>query len=293
MRRVLKKEWPYILFIVPALIGYTLFVIYPLLQGFRYAFTNWDGHNRADFVGLRNFVALFNDAPMMRSLGNTLIYAATVPVLVTALAIPLALILNSAMKTRNLQRAIFFFPSVPSILILGYLWSYMLSPTRRGLVNSILDIFGIDNVLWLATPTLAMISVIVVAVWQSTGWHACIYLANLQSIPHEYIEAAKIDGAKRRSIFRYVTFPMLAPSMTISVLLLLTGSLGVFALPFALTGGGPGFSTTMVTQIIITRGVTERLYGRAAAMSLVYFFIICICTVIQLTLMKRREERLS
>ena len=86
---------------------------------------------------------------------------------------------------------------------------------------------------------------------------------------------------------------MLAPSMTISVMLLLTGSLGVFALPFALTDGGPGISTTMVTQIIITRGITQRLYGRATAMSLVFFFIICVCTIIQLTLMKRREEKLT
>ena len=289
----MKKELPYILFILPAFIGYTIFVITPLLQSFRFAFTNWDGHNRADFVGLQNFIDLMGDTQMMRSLGNTLVYAATVPILVTVFAIPLAVLLNSKMKTRNLQRAIFFFPSVPSVLILGYLWSYVLNPTSRGLVNTILNFFGFNNVMWLATPELAMLSVIMVAVWQATGWHTCIYLANLQSIPGELIEAAKIDGARGWSIFRYVTFPMLAPAMTISVMLLLTGSLAVFALPFALTGGGPGLSTTMVTQIIITRGITERLYGRATAMSLVFFFIIFICTVIQLTLMKRREEKLT
>ena len=229
---------------------------------------------------------------MMRALMNTLVYAVSVPLLVTLFAIPLAVLLNGKMKTRNLQRAVFFFPSVPRVLILGYLWSYMLSPTGRGLINTILAIFHIDKVLWLGKPMLAMFSIIMVSVWSQIGWHACIYLANLQSIPSSYIEAARIDGASGWDIFRHITFPMLAPSMTISVMLLLTGSLKVFDLPFSLTNGGPGYSTLMVTQIIITRGVTEKLYGKATAMSVVFFFVICICTIIQLSLMKKREEKL-
>ena len=274
MKRTLKKEFPYLLFILPAFLGYTTFTIVPLLNSFKYAFTNWDGFNRAEFVGFKNFLDLFGDAPMMRALLNTLVYAVSVPLLVTALSIPLAVLLNGKMKTRNLQRAIFFFPSVPSVLILGYLWSYMLSPTGRGLINTILALFNIDKVLWLGTPVLAMVSIIMVSVWSQVGWHACIYLANLQSIPSSYIEAARIDGASGWAIFRHITFPMLAPSMTISVMLLLTGSLKVFDLPFSLTNGGPGYSTLMVTQIIITRGVTEKLYGKATAMSVVFFFVI-------------------
>lgn len=292
MKRTLKKEFPYLLFILPAFLGYTTFTIVPLLNSFKYAFTNWDGFNRAEFVGFKNFLDLFGDAPMMRALLNTLVYAVSVPLLVTALSIPLAVLLNGKMKTRNLQRAIFFFPSVPSVLILGYLWSYMLSPTGRGLINTILALFKIDKVLWLGTPVLAMVSIIMVSVWSQVGWHACIYLANLQSISSSYIEAARIDGASGWAIFRHITFPMLAPSMTISVMLLLTGSLKVFDLPFSLTNGGPGYSTLMVTQIIITRGVTEKLYGKATAMSVVFFFVICVCTVIQLYLMKKREEKL-
>ena len=292
MKKNLKREFPYLLFILPAFLGYTTFTIVPLLNSFKYAFTNWDGFNTAEFVGLKNFFDLFGDAPMMRALLNTLVYAVSVPLLVTLLAIPLAVLLNGKMKTRNLQRAVFFFPSVPSVLILGYLWSYMLSPTGRGLINTILGVFNIDKVLWLGKPMLAMFSIIMVSVWSQVGWHACIYLANLQSIPASYIEAARIDGASGWGIFRHITFPMLAPSMTISVMLLLTGSLKVFDLPFSLTNGGPGYSTLMVTQIIITRGVTEKLYGKATAMSVVFFFVICICTIIQLSLMKKREEKL-
>ena len=291
--KTLKTEAPYLLFILPAFLGYTIFSIVPLFKSFAYAFTDWDGYSEANFVGLKNFHDLIGDAPMMTALGNTLLYAVSVPVLVTLFAIPLAVILNGKMKTRNLQRAVFFFPSVPSALILGYLWSYMLSPTGRGLINSILGAFGIERVLWLGTPELAMFSIILVSVWSQVGWHACIYLANLQSIPSSYIEAARIDGANGWHIFRHITFPMLASSMTISVMLLLTGSLKVFDLPFSLTNGGPGYSTTMITQIIITRGVTEKLYGKATAMSVIFFAIIFVCTFLQLTLMKRREEKLS
>ena len=288
----LRKEAPYLMFLLPALIAYSLFVVIPLVLSFRYAFTDWDGVNEAAWVGLQNFQTAFKDKTMIIAMSNTFWYSIFVPLLVTALAIPLAVILNANMKTRNLQRAIFFFPSVLSALIMGYIWAYVLNPTASGMLNTILGYFGIAPVKWLARANTAFGSLIGVAVWQQMGWHACIYLANLQSIPKEYYEAATIDGANALHRFRYITFPLIAPSMTISVMLLLTGSLKVFDLPFSLTGGGPGYTTTMVTQIIITKGVSERMYGKATALSLIFFGLIFIVTVIQLTVMKRRETSL-
>lgn len=113
MKKTLKREFPYLLFILPAFLGYTTFTIVPLLNSFKYAFTNWDGFNRAEFVGFKNFLDLFGDAPMMRALMNTLVYAVSVPLLVTLFAIPLAVLLNGKMKTRNLQRAVFSFRPFP------------------------------------------------------------------------------------------------------------------------------------------------------------------------------------
>ena len=262
-------------------------------MSFRYSFTNWDGYTRADFVGLSNYFGVFSDGAMTQAMKNTLIYGFFSPLLITLFAIPLSLILNTGMKTRNLQRAVFFFPSVPSALILGYIWSFILSPSNAGAVNRFLALLGIEPVLWLADPNLAMVSLLIIAVWGWSGWHACIYLANLQSIPREYYEAAIIDGANAWNKFRYVTFPMLAPAMTISVMLNITGSLKVFDMPFALTGGGPGYATTMVTQMIITRGITDKMYGKATAMSVMFFIVIFIITFLQLTIMKRREENLN
>jgi multiple sugar transport system permease protein/raffinose/stachyose/melibiose transport system permease protein len=139
---------------------------------------------------------------------------------------------------------------------------------------------------------LAKLSAVIVNVWAGTGWHAILYLAFLQSIPRDYYEAASIDGAGRWQRFRYVTLPMLAPAMTISVMLLITGSLKVFEIPFALTKGGPGFETYTITQVIIQRGVSELQYGKAAAMSIVFFVCVLLITFVQVSQMQKREERL-
>ena len=291
MKVKLRKELPYLLFILPAFIVYTILTVIPLVQTLGLSFTNWDGYSMShlSFTGLKNFRLLFADRSMKTALLNTCFYSIVFPLVTTVFAIPLSLVLNSGMKTKNLQRAVFFFPSVPSAIILGYLWAYILSPTGNGLLNKLLGLFGIHPVMWLAVPKWAMFSVLLVNLWSVVGWHACIYLAQLQSIPTEYYEAANVDGATAWQKFRYITFPMLASAMTVSVMLLLLNSMKLYDLPFALTSGGPGTSTTLVSQIIIKTGFVEKSYGKATAMSAIFFVFIAVISVIQLKLMKKRE----
>ena len=291
MNKKLKKELPFLAFIVPAFIVYTVLTMYPLIQTIWLSFTNWDGYSMCNlsFVRLENFKAVLADKSMKSALLNTLFYSMVFPILTTIFAIPLSLALNSKMKSRNLQRAVFFFPSVPSAIILGYLWAYILAPTSSGLLNKFLGLFGINPVMWLSTPKTAMFSVIMVNLWSVLGWHACIYLAQLQSIPAEYYEAATVDGANAWQKFRYITFPMLASAMTVSVMLLLVNSMKIFDLPFALTNGGPGTSTTMISQIIIKTGFVEKSYGKATAMSAIFFVFIAVISIVQLNTMKKRE----
>lgn len=291
MKLKLKKELPYLAFILPAFIAYTVLTMIPLIQTLGLSFTDWDGFSMDNlgFVGLENFKAVLQDRSMKSALINTLFYSVAFPILTTIFAIPLSLVLNSKMRTKNLQRAIFFFPSVPSAIILGYLWAYILAPTSSGLLNKLVMFLGGDPVMWLATPKTAMFSVIMVNLWSAMGWHACIYLAQLQSIPTEYYEAATVDGANAWQKFRYITFPMLASAMTVSVMLLLLNSMKLFDLPFALTSGGPGTSTTMVSQIIIKSGFVERSYGKATAMSAIFFVFIAVISLVQLKIMKKRE----
>ena len=291
MKVKLRKELPYLLFILPAFIVYTILTVIPLVQTLGLSFSNWDGYSMShlSFTGLKNFRLVFADRSMKTALLNTCFYSIVFPLMTTVFAIPLSLVLNSGMKTKNLQRAVFFFPSVPSAIILGYLWAYILSPTGNGLLNKLLGLFGIHPVMWLAVPKWAMFSVLLVNLWSVVGWHACIYLAQLQSIPTEYYEAANVDGATAWQKFRYITFPMLASAMTVSVMLLLLNSMKLYDLPFALTSGGPGTSTTLVSQIIIKTGFVEKSYGKATAMSAIFFVFIAVISVIQLKLMKKRE----
>ncbi|PXX52006.1 carbohydrate ABC transporter membrane protein 1 (CUT1 family) [Hungatella effluvii] len=294
MNHKLKKDIPYILFVLPAAVIYSVITIIPTIYTFFYSFTNYTGLSKQfDFVGLSNYLKVFTTSNVKVSFINSIVYALTVPVLVTILAIPLAVILNGKMKTRNIQRAIFFFPSVISSLFLGYIWNFILSPSQNGLINRIIISLGGEKLLLLSDPRMAMVSLILVTVWCSTGWHACIYLANLQTISPEYYEAAAVDGANKWDVFKNITVPMLAPAMTTSVMLLITGSLKAFDLPFALTKGGPGYATTMITQTIITEGVNSNRVGFASAMSFVFLILISLFTVLQTKLMSKREEKLA
>lgn len=292
----LKLSWKrllsYLVFVLPALIVYTVLTIYPLIETIYLSFTNWSGYSTKDltFVGLQNYMGIFKDEAMKTAFLNTIMYTAIFPIIVTVLAIPLAIALNSKMKTKNFQRAAFFFPSVASAIIVGYLWSYILSPTDAGIINKFLELFGIEPVMWLSDPKLAMLSVILVGIWACTGWHACIYIAKLQSIPSEYFEAAEIDGASNWQRFRFITLPMLSPAMTVSLLLLVLNALKIFDLPFALTSGGPGYATTMISQVIIQKGFVEKSYGQASAMSVVFFIFVAIISIVQLKITTDRES---
>ncbi|NBJ03245.1 sugar ABC transporter permease [Lachnospiraceae bacterium] len=279
----LKKELPYLCFILPAFLVYTVLMLYPMLQAVGLSFTDWKGvtFENLHFVGLKNYLDVFSDKQIIISITNTVVYAIAVPIAVTILAIPLSVALNSKMKTSNIQRAAFFFPSVPSALVLGFLWSYIMSPLDYGLLNRMVTGLGFDPVLWLADPKMAMVSVIVVTVWSQLGWHACIYLAQLQSVSEDLYEAARIDGANTLQLFFRITVPQLKPAMVTSVMLLMISSLKVFDLPFALTGGGPGYATTMISQVIIQRGFVDKMYGRSMAAAIVFFLFVAFITVIQ------------
>ncbi len=279
----LKKELPYLCFVLPAFLVYTVLMLYPMLQAVGLSFTDWKGvtFENLHFVGLKNYLDVFSDKQIIISITNTVVYAIAVPIAVTILAIPLSVALNSKMKTSNIQRAAFFFPSVPSALVLGFLWSYIMSPLDYGLLNRMVTGLGFDPVLWLADPKMAMVSVIVVTVWSQLGWHACIYLAQLQSVSEDLYEAARIDGANTLQLFFRITVPQLKPAMVTSVMLLMISSLKVFDLPFALTGGGPGYATTMISQVIIQRGFVDKMYGRSMAAAIVFFLFVAFITVIQ------------
>lgn len=279
-------------FLLPALAAFVFLFVIPLGQTFYWSLTDFTGYSPdANFVGMANYRTILNDPSMLSGLGFTLLFAVGTTIIITLLAIPLAVQLNKAFFGRNGVRALFFFPAIPSMAILGLVWRYIFSPLESGVINSVLGQFGVEAIGWLSQDNLARFAVIVVGVWGATGWHAVLYTAYLQSIPSDYYEVAKIDGASPRQQFFGITLPLLTPALVISTFLLMTGGLKVFDLPYTLTNGGPGFATYTITQSIIVSGVSQGRYGLASALAVMFTIAVAILAFSQLALTRYIERR--
>ncbi|MEK8131968.1 sugar ABC transporter permease [Paenibacillus filicis] len=283
-----RLEWRYQVFLIPALSGLLLFFVWPVLSSVYYSMTNWTGLNpQFQFVGIKNYISLFKDKVMVDAVKHTLLYAFLMTLLQNLLAVPLAVALDSKLRTKQFLRLVFFAPAVLSPLIVGFLWSYMMSPQTGLFWNMGLQINFLGN------PQIVMYSLVFVSVWQFTGWAAVIYLANLQGISQDYYEAANMDGAGRWKQFIHVTFPLLAPALTINVVNSMVGSLKVFDIVMSMTQGGPGSSSETITTILIKRAFSEYRYGYGSAIAVMFLAITAAISFVLLKYLQHREERLG
>ena len=267
-------------FLLPIIVVFGVLTIVPLSQSFFYSLTDYDGWSSTfNFVWFDNYVRVFQAPDLLSALGFTLLYAFATTLVVTCLAIPLAVTLNKAMWGRSFARSLFFFLGVPAQAIIGLIWSYIFSPLSSGLVNKILAIFGIPGVGWLADDNLARFCVIFVSIWMQVGWHATLYLAFLQTIPADLYESARVDGANAGQQFVHITLPQLVPGIVVSMFLLMTGGLKIYDLPYTLTKGGPGSATTTLSQAILEKGIGQSEYGLGSALS-VLFTVACIVVIV-------------
>lgn len=288
-----RTGWASYWFVVPIIAVFVVLFLIPLIESVYYSFTDFNGYVAPSFVGFANYIAIWSDPSMLSALGFTLIFAISTTIIVTLLAIPLALAFNRKFFARSAVRSVFFFPAVPSVAILGLVWGFILNPLGSGALNSLISLIGLAPIPWTSNGVLAQVSVIIVAVWSATGWHAMLYLAYLQAIPTDIFEAADIDGASRWKKTRYLTIPLLTPAMAISQLLLLTGGLKVYDLPFTLTKGGPGFSTRTLTQSIIESGIAQGEYGKASALAVLFLIVVGLIVVAQLVFSQKIQDRYS
>lgn len=294
-RRAPRRSWSSLIFLAPIVVIFIALYVVPMVQSLFYSFTDFNGYvNHPKLVGFANYTRVFKDPAMLSALRYTVLYAVATTVLVTVAAIPLALVLNRRFRGRNLVRAAFFFPAVPSVAVLGLVWGFILNPLGSGVLNSVLHgIAGIGPVPWLSESNLAQASTIAVTVWALTGWHAVLYLAYLQTIPSDYYEAASIDGASRWHCFRYITLPLLVPGMAVSQLLLMTNGLKVYDLPYTLTHGGPGFSTRTLTQALIEDGIAQSQVGAASALAVLFLIVVGLVVLGQLAVTHALQRRYS
>ncbi len=278
-------------FIVPALLLYVTFFIVPSLAGIGYSFTDWSSYSTdLSFVGLDNFEKIFSPSERyVVYLANTLIFAVLTIILKTVLGLGLAVLLHDGVKRFvNLYRVLIYLPVVLPTLIVALIFRSILNPAT-GLLNSVLRSIGLDAIAlpWLVDPRIALYSVIGVDTWKGVGFITIILLAGLQTIPKEYYEAARIDGAGAWARFRHVTIPMLMPAILVVTVLNVLYGLRVFEMVYALTNGGPGYATEVIYTEIF-KAFSRGQWGLGTALSSVLFVILVVAGYFVIRLLERK-----
>ncbi|MYL53983.1 ABC transporter permease subunit [Pontibacillus yanchengensis] len=288
------SKYPYI-FIAPAVILLIIFSIIPILIAFGISFTDMDlkglaNWSTVDFVGLKNFKELFQDEVFLKSVYNTLFYVVIGVPLVIISSLSVALILNQGTNwLYRTFRGVYYLPSITNIVAIAVIWGFLYN-TDYGLLNYILTELGLGKVPWLQHPTVAKISLIILAVWKGIGLNMIIFLAALQGIPKTYYEAAEMDGANRFQILFNVTLPLLRYATFFVTVTTLIAWMQFFEEPFVMTEGGPLNGTMSIALFIYQEGFQYSEFGYAAAGSFVLFAFIIAVTLIQFKLRKSDTE---
>ena len=273
---------------VPAAILVAIFLYWPFLQGAFYSLTNSQGYGTWDFIGLKNFIAMFSDSRV----GNAYIFTIVMAVVITIgqnfLGLFLAVLLNSKIAFKNGFRALFFVPYMLAVLVIGYVFKYIFMVP----IPEIGQALGID---WLSTslltnPDLAWFPIMFLSIWQGVAYSTLLYLAGLQTIDTEVYEAADIDGVNAWQKFWLITFPLIGPFFTINMVLSLKNSLSMFDQVIALTGGGPDSKTETVSYLIFQNGLGNGEYAYQMANAVTFFIVLAILAFIQLKFFSGKEQ---
>ena len=269
-------------FILPNLIGYTVFVFLPVLFSFVLSVMKWDGSQAPmEFVGLQNFAQIFSDQLFRDSFVHTVAYALMTVLPTLVLSLLLAVLLNSKIKGIAFYRASFFFPYIASTVAVGAVWNMLFQPDF-GPINEFLKFIGIaDPPRWVVSTDWAMVAVAIVTIWKYMGYYMIVYLAALQGISNSLYEAASIDGANSWQKLRYITIPMLTPTTFFVLIMLTIQCFKVFDMVYVMTGGGPGSATKTLVNYIYEKAFTSWQFGPASAGAIVLFVVVLIITLIQ------------
>lgn len=274
---------------VPALAVLGVFTLWPLVNGVMLSLSNWDGYSpQRSFVGVENYLRLFDDPNFRTALGNTFIYGIGSTILQQVIGLGLALALDRSVRGRNIARAIIYLPVLVSPVVMGTMYYLFLSYNGGGL-NDLVIAMGGERTAWLSDSGAAIALIVLVNSLQFVGISMVIYLAGLQSIPTVYYEAARLDGVNAVQSFRHITVPMLQPAFATSVVLNLIGGMKLFDVIQVLTAGGPGYSTHSVSTLIAKMYFGSQRAGYASAMGVVLFLIIAVFTLLLNTMLNRRR----
>ena len=267
-----RSPYPY-WFVAPAAVVYTALFLVPTVASFWFSLTRWDLVS-FEFIGLDNFRQFFSEPFLVKGLVNTLIYAVVTSGTKTVAGLLLAALLTSGLFAQGFLRTVIFFPVLVSTIGVGLTFTQLMHPTK-GVINVALEAIGVDGPGWLTNPALALVSVALVDVWKGVGLATLIYIAGLATISPDYYEAARIDGATRRQMFWRITVPLVRPATITVITLSLIGGLRSFDLIWAMTKGGPGFSSDVVASVIYKQ-YQAGFFGLSTAGNVILFVLIAL-----------------
>jgi raffinose/stachyose/melibiose transport system permease protein len=277
-------------FVLPALALYAFIVLVPTVRGGVYAFTNWDGLSAVQhFVGWDNFRAILHDDAARGAIKHTVYIAIAITLVQNLVGLLLALGVHSQTRSRYFLRVVLFAPAVMTPVVVAFLWQYMY--TTDGALNRGLGAIGLHGLEqdWLGNPSLTLWCVVAVVVWQFAGYSMVIFLAGLQSIPTEIVEASHVDGAGPLRRFWYVTRPLIAPAITVNLMLSIIGGLNHIDQVWVLTGGGPGHATETLSTLIYKNAFQFGEFAYSTALALVLAAFVAIVSAGQYRLLRRQE----
>lgn len=288
MKKMNDRERTFLLMTVPILILFFLFNTLPLIKGAIYSFTNFKGYGTYDWVGLRNYIDLFQDGRVGRSYWFTFKLALLSTVVVNVISLILALGLNSKIKFKSALRGLYFIPNILGALVVGYIFNYFFTY----ILPAIVQMMGGEGTSMLASTKWAWVAIMIVCAWQSIAMNTIIYISGLQTVPEDVYEAGSIDGATGWSQFKNLTFPLILPFFSINMVLCMKNFLMVFDQIMALTKGGPAQSTESISYLIYNNGMSGGQFGFQSANAVVFFIMIVVISVAQMTFTSKREEQL-
>ncbi|WP_223692039.1 carbohydrate ABC transporter permease [Leifsonia poae] len=287
MRLTRTTAW---IFVIPALVLYLAFTVYPAISGIAISFTDRMGVVGGNFVGFDNYVQAFTDPAVLAALGNTLVFTVVTVVLQNVGALALAAWMQRHVRIRSFARVGTLVPSMMAFVAVGYIWTFIYSPLS-GPLNVMLKAVGLGSLakVWLGDPSTALLAIAVTNVWMYLGYSATIYLSGYLSIPETVLEAAQMDGARGWARFRSIEWPLLAPALTVSLTLSVIGSLRVFDLILVMTQGGPVNSTQSLSYVIYQESFSQLHFGYGTAIAVILLVLTVIVAFTLTTVLRRRE----
>jgi multiple sugar transport system permease protein len=290
-----SPSWiPALIFLIPGLVLFFMFFLGPMFYSLRISFYDWKivHPDQSTFIGLHNYQKALADPIFQRAVLNTLVYTIITVLIKLFLGLGLALMLNQAFSGRTFFRVAYYLPVITSWVIVSLLFEYMFNG-QAGLVNYFLkDLLHLipSNILWFADPILTLVPIILLDIWKGVGWTAIIFLAGLQSIPHELYEAARVDGAGATALLRNITWPLLQPTTVFLVVVLVIGGLNAY-IPFQLmTNGGDPLDLTHSILTLMYEATFSRIdFGYGAAISYLLTLFVFLISVVELRLLRRQE----